>query len=72
MFDKLFDIPAETKKTLIDTGKKFALEIGCPIYEVSIRIMYAKDGNPYYRLYHIDTANKKNIKVRDVALDEIV
>lgn len=72
MFDKLFDIPAETKKTLIETGKKFALEIGCHIYEVSIHIRYAKDGNPYYQLYHIDTVNKKSVKVRDVKLDEIV
>lgn len=72
MLDKIFDIPAETKKTLIESGKNFALEIGCHIYEISIHIRYAKDGNPYYQLYHIDTVNKKTIKVRDVKLDEII
>ena len=70
--DKLINVPARTKKTLINAGKKFAQEIGCPIHEVSVRIRYAKDGNPYYQLYHIDVVNRKNIKVRDVELDEIL
>jgi hypothetical protein len=72
MLDKLFDIPAETKKTLISSGKKFAQEIGCPIEDVCIRIRYAKDGNPYYELYHNDSSLKKNIKIRNVHLDEII
>ena len=75
MFDKLFDIPAETTKTLVSSGKKFAQELECEVFEVQIRIMYARDGSPYYLLYKVvdnGMGGKKWEKVRAVKLDEII
>ena len=70
--EKLIDVPGRTRKTLIHAGKKFAHEMGCPIHEVVVKIMYAKDGNPHYQLWHSDTASRRTVKVRDVGLDEIL
>lgn len=66
------DVHKETTETLIDSGEKFSQELNCPIEEVCIRIRYAKDGKPYYELFHIDTANKRSIKVRDAKLEEVI
>ena len=74
MFE-LFDISAQTTKTLIASGNKFAKELGVEVYEVQIRILYAKDGSPYYLLYKaVDNGfgGKKWEKIRAVKLDEII
>lgn len=66
------DVHEEVTDALVNAGIKFANEIGCPVEEVCIRIRYARDGYPYYELYHVDTKMKKNNRVRDAKLEEII
>lgn len=75
MFESLFDLEKETTKKLVSAGSKFAKELGCHPFEVQVRILYAKDGSPYYFLYKaVDDGKggKRWEKVRSVKLEEII
>jgi hypothetical protein len=65
------NVPKETTKKLVAAGQKFAQEVNIPIWEIEIRIMYAKDGNPYYELFRNSPGIGKKI-VRRVHIEEIV
>lgn len=70
-------IPVETKREatlemLVSSGKRFAIEIGCPIEEVNMRIRFAKDGLPYYELFRMNGETKKNEKIKDIHLKDII
>lgn len=61
-----------TLETLVDCGKRFANEIGCPIEEVNVRIRFGKNGFPYYELFRMNGLTKKNEKIKDIHLSDII
>ncbi len=61
-----------THEILVECGAKFAQEIGCPIEEVNLRIRFAKDGLPYYELFRMNGATRKNEKIKDIHLSDII
>ncbi len=77
MFNLSDLVPVETKReetlnTLVDFGKRFSEELQCPIEEVNARIRFAKDGLPYYELFRMNGVTKKNEKIRDIHLSDII
>ena len=70
-------VPVETKREathdiLVECGQKFMEEIGCPIEEVNLRIRFAKDGMPYYELFRMNGLTRKNEKIKDIHLSDII
>ena len=69
MFDGLFNLEKETTNKLIESGREFAKELGVPVCEIQVRILYAKDDTPYYHL-HKAVDNGKGGKKWDLVISE--
>ena len=70
MFEALFNVNKAVTEKLTNAGKKFAIEFDVPVHEINVRIKYAKNGDPYYGVYHVTKEATK--KLRDVQLAEII
>jgi hypothetical protein len=79
MFEKLMEnlISVEDKRKatheiLVECGERYAQEIGCPIEEVNVRVRFGKDGMPYYELFRMNGVTRKNEKIKDIHLSDII
>ena len=61
-----------THEILVECGARYAQEIDCPIEEVNLRIRFAKDGQPYYELFRMNGLTRKNEKIKDIHLSDII
>jgi hypothetical protein len=72
MLDALFDTEKVVTEKIIESGKNFAKEIGCPVEEVNIRIRFNKEGQPFYQLFRADKVKNINMKIRNISVSEII
>lgn len=75
MFESFISVETKREAThdlLVECGKRFAEEMGCPIEEVNLKIRFAKNGMPFYELFRMNGATKKNERIKDIHLKDII